>query len=667
MNKAVEKLRKKFLKNPSAENEKSLKEKRQTYNRALRNAKEKHYEDQIEKAGKDSKQVWKTINELLQRGKGQNEKETITVQGQEISDKKDISNIFSHYYQTAATKKLKGRKPKANFREFLPPKDKRTNQFQLKEIDNIQTWKIIKTLSSKRSSGHDRISPRLVKACATNLSPPLTLIINKCFQSGDFPKRLKLAKLTPIHKKGEREPGNFRPISQLSTFSKIIEKSAHAQLRTYLQETFEDKHQFAYKPAHSTVHPIILTRQIIEEHLHNNHYVLLTLIDLSLAFDCIETGTTLPGKLLHYGATDLTTNFFRNFFTDRQHLTEWFGETSEVLNLDNYSCVQGSCLGAPIFNLYTMDLQGITNSQLINFADDTNMITANKCPLKLIETANNDLKKISTYMSANSLLINPKKTQAILLKPKNKPAIDIQNQLTLDDQPIEIVKNARYLGVTFDSQLNFKAQFNSVLKKLTTATKALLVTRKLLNKRAKMKIYNGLFKSNLEYAFAAYGDKLTLKQRNQISILQKRAIRIIHKAKPGVHTNQLFQISKILPANDTLNSESIKLIFKLTNEITKTKQPKALCELFSNKSNTRQTRLSQTTDKINMNSKTPGTLVYRLSKNWNEADQETRNMGNYAILKKCLKNTVLNNLTPCSVKQCKICLKDKNVNYNQSP
>ena len=58
--------------------------------------------------------------------------------------------------------------------------------------------------------------------------------------------------------------------------------------------------------------------------------------------------------------------------------------------------------------------------------------------------------------------------------------------------------------------------------------------------------------------------------------------------------------------------------------------------------------------KINMNNKTPGTLVYKLSKNWNEADQETRNLGNYAILKKCLKDTVLNNLTPCSVKQCKI-------------
>ena len=226
MNKAVEKLRKKFLKTPTTDNEKSFKEKILMYNNALKDVKQKCYGDQIEKAGKDSKQIWKTINKLLQRGKAKNEKETITVQGNEIFDKKEISNIFSHYYQTAATKKLKGRKPKANFREFLPQKEKRTDIFQLKEIDNIQTWKLIKTLSSKRSSGFDRISPRLVKACATNLSPPLTLIINKCFQSGDFPQRLKLAKLTPIHKKGEREPGNFRPISQLSRTKQNHRKSS---------------------------------------------------------------------------------------------------------------------------------------------------------------------------------------------------------------------------------------------------------------------------------------------------------------------------------------------------------------------------------------------------------------------------------------------------------
>merc|ERR1711899_655306 len=80
---------------------------------------------------------------------------------------------------------------------------------------------------------------------------------------------------------------------------------------------------------------------------------MLIMIDLSLAFDCIETSSILPDKLMHYGADPTTTSFFKNFFTNRQHLTEWFGATSEILNLSNYSCVQGSCLGAPIFNVYT--------------------------------------------------------------------------------------------------------------------------------------------------------------------------------------------------------------------------------------------------------------------------------------------------------------------------
>ena len=61
---------------------------------------------------------------------------------------------------------------------------------------------------------------------------PLTLIINSCFDHGTFPNSLKTAKITPILKKkqAEREPCNYRPVNQLSTFSKIIEKPAIEQL-----------------------------------------------------------------------------------------------------------------------------------------------------------------------------------------------------------------------------------------------------------------------------------------------------------------------------------------------------------------------------------------------------------------------------------------------------
>ena len=126
---------------------------------------------------------------------------------------------------------------------------------------------------------------------------------------------LTLAKLTPIYKnKGDREPSNFRHILQLPTFSKLIEKAAHLQFREYQNKTFENKQQFANKKAHSTVHPIILIRHVIEKHLKNKKCALLIVIDLSLAFDCIETSSILPNKLKHYGADPITTSPFQFFF-----------------------------------------------------------------------------------------------------------------------------------------------------------------------------------------------------------------------------------------------------------------------------------------------------------------------------------------------------------------
>ena len=539
----------------------------------------------------------------------------------------------------------------------------RNNKFQLNAIDNTQTWNIIKTLTSKTSSGFDEISPKLVKSCASNLAPPLTLIINRCFETGNFPKKLKLAKISPIHKKGEREPGNFRPISELPTFSKVIEKAANIQLRDYLEKTFEDKFQFAYRRSHSTIHPIIYSRQLIEEHLKKNHYVLLIMIDLSLAFDCIETSTILPEKLSHYGATAKTTAFFKNFFTGRTHLTNWFGESSETLELSNHSCVQGSCLGAPIFNVYTRNLQSVTDSTIVSFADDTNVIVHHKNPNELIKLANQEIAEISNFMAANYLLINSKKTQCLLFTPKNKKPQDLKEKLMINGQELQLVEQARYLGVTLDSKLSFKPQVNSLISKLNNATRALMATRRLLNRRSKLLLYNALFKANLEYGLIAYGDKLTSKQSNTISKLQKQSIRLIFNAKPKVHTKKLYEIAKILPAKEAFKAEAMKLVFKNTNELTRSSQPKLISNLINKSKKYRTTRLSQDPSKIQMKSKTPGTLIYKISKIWNEASQDLRNSGSYMSLNRALKSTAISSLDECKNSNCQTCFIDKNTKY----
>merc|ERR1711942_553560 len=152
LKKALEKERKKFLKNPNAQNESSFKKNRKNYNKELEKSKQSYYHEQIKKVGTNSKDVWKVINNILNRDKTDNPDETIIVNGNKKSNHKEISNIFSNFYQTAATNKLKNLKTKSHYKDFLPQNHKRDNTFKLKAIDNHQTWKLINTLSSKTSS-----------------------------------------------------------------------------------------------------------------------------------------------------------------------------------------------------------------------------------------------------------------------------------------------------------------------------------------------------------------------------------------------------------------------------------------------------------------------------------------------------------------------------------
>ena len=661
---SLEKTRKEFLKKPSIQNETRYKEERKDYNKLLKTTKQDYYANKLYHAGKDSKQVWNIIDEVLQRNDPNTDNDTITYEGREVNSRKETANIFSQYFQTAATNKLKDLRKKSNFRKFLPPDEKRQNKFQLQEINNTQTWQFISSLTSKTSSGFDEISPKLVKLCANSLAPPLTLIINKCFKTGSFPQKLKEAKLSPIHKKGEREPCNFRPISELPTFSKIIEKAAHAQLKDYLDSTFEDKYQFAYKKQHSTTQPILLTRELVEKHLNNKEYVLVVLIDLSIAFDCIETEEILPEKLRYYGATDKTVDFFKEFFTGRKHHTNWFGEKSETLNLSNHSCVQGSCLGPPTFNLYTKDLQNVTKSRIVSFADDTNLIVHHKNLDTLIDIGNQELENITDYMSSNYLLINTKKTQAIIFSPQNKSSQDPQHKLTINNQEIKVTKTAQYLGITLDDKLTFKPQINTLIRKLKSATRALVATRTLLNRRAKLLIYNAMFKANLEYGLVTYGDKLNKNQTNELMKLQKKSLRLIFNAKPNVHTKKLYKIANILPADETFKAESIKLVFKNTNELTREAQPKAISELILNKDTARSTRLSNNQSKIQMGSKTPGSLMYKICQSWNESNPEIIACGNYFSLNKTIKTQAIENIEECNKPNCQICRIDNDIDYN---
>jgi hypothetical protein len=96
---------------------------------------------------------------------------------------------------------------------------------------------IIKSLKTKHSHGYDGISTKLLKISARYICSPLTHICNKSISTGTFPERLKYSVIKPLYKKGDKtDPSNYRPISMLTSFSKVLEKALYNRLREYLSE-----------------------------------------------------------------------------------------------------------------------------------------------------------------------------------------------------------------------------------------------------------------------------------------------------------------------------------------------------------------------------------------------------------------------------------------------
>ena len=541
------------------------------YYKTIRKAKYLYLQDII--SSKDSKKIWsETLSVLGVNTANSARIQHLTINNEVITDKKGIADSFNDFFAKVGENLAKKTNPDGTHLTYV---DKPQTKFSLQTITNEDLILIMRTVLNKKSSGFDEYSNYLIKQIYKSIEIPLVHVINCSISLKFVPVEWKTAKIKPLFKKGNPDdPSNYRPISLLSGFSKIVEKVVEKQLRKYLEDNnLITTSQFGFRQKYETTYAIL---KITNELYNNNEKDLISLAvfaDLKKAFDTVNHEILLD-KMQKLG---IDNSWFKSYLNNRDLITDFEGTLSDKVPL-TVGVPQGSVLGPLMFLLYINDLPKVTSGKIYLFADDTTILYSAKTTAELEQTVNRDLVMVNKWFLTNALTVHVDKTNYIIFNNNYAESINI----TMNNKPLEKISETKFVGVMLDKDLNWNSHINHVGNKMNKGLYLLGTGKTYLPKKIKILLYNALIRSHFEYAVLAWGHKIN----KTLITKQKKALRLICSVSYNAHTMPLLDELELLTVEDTYQYRIMSLAFRSTLEDI----PAQISEdipLYSNSRNTR--------------------------------------------------------------------------------
>ena len=632
-------LYKKYIRNPTTYRKDMYKTYRNKVNNAVKRAKSEYFKNKFQNASGNIKKIWKLINSSV--GKSSSDKtmpDFIVNNDSAIYNKNEICSLFNEYFINIG--------PTLNNKQDTDPQcndpcsnidfNERTAFF--KPITPKEIIDIVSTFKNDKSSGYDDVNIKLLKKVIHIVCYPLSEIFNLSLSTGIVPDKLKIAKVIPVFKSGTKESlTNYRPISLLPVFSKILERAVYNRLLHFLTKcNIITGCQYGFRPGHSTSHAIIHLINNIIKVFENNEILIGLFLDLSKAFDTLDHEILIK-KLYYYGIRGVLLEWFKSYLKNRAQFVQIGDEKSEMQYL-RCGVPQGSILGPLLFIIYVNDMCNISNKlNFILFADDTSVFMSNPDIQILNEAFTRELSKLFKWLSNNKLVLNYKKTNYMIFTKKK---IDFNNvELKVNEHTFQRAIVTKFLGVLIDHKLTWNEHTSNMCNKIAKNIGILRKVNYFPPKILKL-LYHSFLTPYFSYCTIAWANS-SKRNLDRLLKLQKKAIRIVSHAQFNSHTKPLFNDLKILNVIDIGNLQiGIFMYLCFTSQL-----PNIILHYFNLNTNIHNysTRNAfkfhypklRTTCMLN-------SIFYKGPRVWNNIPPEIRSSKSINVFKRKYKNYLLN-------------------------